>query len=362
MSVAGVSLEDFRNYAHLSVGLAPGLNVVHGPNAQGKTNFLEALYLLSTARLLRGFRDAEAVRTGAQRAIVRGELEPGGSRIEVVLQAGIRKRVAINGMALPRASDLLGRLPCVCVSSADLPLVSGEPSDRRLFLDLELSALYPSYLRSLTYYKRALEQRNALLKAAQEQTMPDELFEPWEEQLAHHGAAMRKARRDFVEDLAPTASETQCHLGNGETLSVSYAPKDDAFDEDLLREALVRSRRQEIARGSTNVGPHRDDLAIDVDGKEARLYGSQGQQRSAMISIKLATLRHTRTLLGEPALLLLDDVFSDLDVSRRAHLVDWVLSHAGQAVLTCTEAESAGKELLSRSRIFQCRSGNLDES
>src|SRR5688572_26090792 len=170
--VRELTLEGFRNYGGLHTDLSSGLNVLIGANAQGKTNFLEALYLVSTTRLLRGMRDAEAVMDGSERAIVKAELQHSHTSLSVLLEKGIRKRAQINGLNLPRASDLIGRLPSVCISSADLPIVREEPSDRRMFIDLELSQLFPAYLRHLTQYKRALEQKNALLKASQEFPRP----------------------------------------------------------------------------------------------------------------------------------------------------------------------------------------------
>ena len=357
--VSSAELTNFRNYVSLSVELDPGFNVVAGPNAQGKTNFLEALYLLSTTRLLRGQRDAEAVLDGYSQASVTAELKGGRTQVGIVLEAGVRKRASLNGLKLPRASDLIGRLPCVCISSLDLAIVRDEPSDRRLFLDLELSALFPAYLRHLAIYKRALEQRNALLRESRESMLQAELFETWEEQIASAGSALRQARVSYVSDLSPLASERHGWMGEGEQLSLIYVPKDESWSADDLRAALERSRSQDVARGGTGVGPHRDDLSIQVSGREARLYGSQGQQRTSVIALKLATLEIGREKWGYSPLLLLDDILSDLDERRRALLVEIVLKTAGQTVLTCTEAAAAGPGILERSRVFEVRNGTM---
>lgn len=362
--VSGVSqvvLEGFRNYAHLELQLSPGFNVLAGPNAQGKTNFLEALYLLATTRLLRGQKDAEAIMDGRQAARVSAELLALNTRLSILLERGIRKRAALNGLNLPRASDLIGRLPCVCISSVDLSIVKGEPTDRRMFLDLELSALYPSYLRHLTLYKRALEQRNALLRDSRDFMKPAASFEPWELQLAHHGAAIRIAREEFVERLSPLAEAAHGGMGQGEPLALSYAPKDEAIGEDVAYEALASSRATDVARGGTSVGPHRDDLNILIGGREGRLFGSQGQQRTGVISLKLATLDLIEQELGLPPLLLLDDILSDLDESRRTLLIARVTETPGQAVLTCTEASAAGEHLLSRAKVFNVQAGTVSE-
>lgn len=362
LRVQRVSLSFFRNYSSLDLELSPGFNVIFGENGQGKTNFLESMVLVSSTRLLRGMRDSEAILVGKDRAAVSAIVGERGMEVGVVLQAGVRKRALLNGLGLPRASDLIGRLPSVCVSAADLPIVSGDPGDRRTFLDIELSQLFPSYLRDLTIYKRALEQRNALLKLAQEQHVTPDQFHPWEDQMATHGSALRVSRLRFVQDLTEYGKEVQAFLGLGEALTLSYQPKDVASDTQSLLDAFDRTRQKEIARGSTLVGPHRDEVLIEINGKEARLYGSQGQQRTAMIAIKFATYLYGKSELGFPPLLLLDDLFSDLDFGRRSRLVEWVLTEAGQTLLTCTEASSAGERILSQAKCYRCESGNLYES
>jgi DNA replication and repair protein RecF len=254
----------------------------------------------------------------------------------------------------------LGRLPCVSVSAVDMEIVRGEPSERRLFLDLELSRLFPAYLRHFATYKRALEQRNALLKDSRERTTPAEMFAPWELQLATHGAALREQRRLFVESLSPRIERLHAQLGNGEAVRVAYAPKDEGWTSDSLLDLYAQNRHLEVARGSTIFGPHRDDLQIDVAGRDGRLFGSQGQQRTAVISLKLACLEVSGQELGIPPLLLLDDIFSDLDESRRELLVDVVLENAGQVVLTCTEASAAGPRILDQAKLFRVADGRVD--
>lgn len=357
--VRRVCLDAFRNYISLDVELASGFNVLAGANAHGKTNFLEALHLVATTRLLRGMRDAEAILDGGEHASIRVELAGGRTNLEVQLTRGVRKRALINGVGVPRAADLLGRLPCVSLTVLDLPIVHGEPSGRRLFLDLELSQLFPAYLRHLTLYKRALEQRNALVRAARERMVGADEYEPWELPLAEHGVALREARERYVERVVPHAVEVHAAMGHGEGLSLRYTPRDTAIGAQSLAEALERSRAVDIVRGGTSVGPHRDDLTIEIAGRDARLFGSQGQQRTAVVALKMATLEVARSELGSPPLLLLDDILSDLDESRRAKLVERALERAGQAVLTCTEASAAGPMILERAAVFEVVAGTL---
>jgi DNA replication and repair protein RecF len=349
-----LSLARFRNYRSVTIQPGPGFNIVTGENAQGKTNLLEAVFLVSTGRLLRGSRDAQAILHGEDTALVEAELADTGTTVAVELRRGVRKRVMLNGAGLPRPSDVLGRIPTVSFSAADLAIVRGEPADRRHFLDSELSQLYPAYLRHLSVYKRALEQRNSLLKVAQESFVELEAFEVWETQLASHGAELRRHRREWVTSIAPVVVAAHADLGGGEGVSVEYVERDDGD--------LAASRFEDIRRGVTGVGPHRDELAIEIGGVEARAFGSQGQQRTAVIALKLAVLESAASVLGVPPVLLLDDVFSDLDQGRRSRLVERSLELGGQVFLTCTEPEQAGVELVGRSKVFKVVSGTVEEA
>jgi DNA replication and repair protein RecF len=352
--IARLALHRFRNYRSAEIVPGPGFNIVTGQNAQGKTNLLEAVFLVSTGRLLRGTRDSQAVLHGEETALVEAELAETGTTVAVELRRGVRKRVMLNGASLTRPSDVLGRIPTVSFSAADLAIVRGEPGDRRHFLDAELSQLYPAYLRHLAVYKRALEQRNALLKSAQEAFVPDEAFEPWESQLEEHGAALRRARREWVASIAPAVATAHADLGGGEEVALAYVEKDEG--------GLSTNRLEDLRRGFTSVGPHRDELEVTIAGVEARAYGSQGQQRTAVIAIKLAVLDSAAGVFGVPPVLLLDDVFSDLDRGRRSRLVERALALGGQVFLTCTEPEQAGVELVGRSKVFRVVSGTVEEA
>jgi len=335
-----------------------GVNIVAGPNAQGKTSLLEAVHLVSTGRLLRAGRDSTAIRTESDSFRVAAILAPGGTEAAVELARGGRKRALLNGVALPRASDLLGRLPSVSFSAVDLSIVRGDPSERRSFLDEELAQLLPSYLRDLAAYKRSLEQRNALLKTARDSWTDPTLFEAWEERLESHGGAMRRTRQQWISELAPLASRAHADLGAGEELQLEIMENDDG----VTRDRFAATRREDIIRGSTQLGPHRDDLRIMVGGMDARLHASQGQQRTAVIALKLGVLESARARFGFPPVLLLDDVFSDLDAGRRSRLVERAMNEAGQVFLTCTEAAQAGADLVRQAKVFQVDSGRVTEA
>jgi DNA replication and repair protein RecF len=343
--LASLTLDEFRNYAHARLELPDGLIAVFGPNAHGKTNLLEAIHLLGTGRLLRGRRDVDAVRQGAPRARVEGALRGSGATLAVEIRAGVRKHAMFNGASLPRTSDLMGRMPCVAFTSSDLSIVRGEPGDRRSFLDAELSQVRPAYLHHLTVYKRALEQRNALLRLARETPQPLDLFEAWEGELAEHGGQIRAIRRESMASLADRATAIQARVGSGERLRLEYGRSDEAGTDADLAEALARRRDRDIAAGWTSVGPHRDDFTVWLEDRDARMFGSQGQQRTACIALKLGALHLVGEAMAVPPVLLLDDVFSELDPRRREALIEIAGELAGQTILTCTDREQVGDAL-----------------
>jgi DNA replication and repair protein RecF len=353
-------LLDFRNYESVDVKWSESLNLVVGKNAQGKTNLLEAVFLLSSGRLMRASHDARAVRHGAETATVEGELQ---SRdvLRVLLKRAGRKGASVNGYPLRRASDLIGRFPTVSFSASDLTLANGEPQDRRQFMDEEMSQIFPAYLRDLTVYKRALAQRNALLRAHAETRLDPELVLPWDERLSESGSALRSSRRAWVHELSPVANEAHARLAGTETLSLSYEANDDANDPDGFRHALRSRLSEDLRRGRTSVGPHLDDLLVSVAGQPIRHFGSQGQQRSAVVSIKLATLDSLQCRIGRPPTLLLDDVFSDLDIDRRDELVRSLVQLGGQTIITCTEESQVSSDLLREAKILRVSSGQVSE-
>lgn len=348
--------EGYRNLVGVDLEFAQGINVFAGKNAQGKTSLLEAIYLLSSSRVLRGSRDAEAIQEGTELANVRGELNPNGTEVGIDLAQGRRKRALVNGAGLPRASDLIGRLPSVCFWSGDLTLATGDPAARRLMLDTELSQIFPGYLKAFAAYKRALQQRNALLKMAQERFVADDLFESWEEQMVAAGEQMRSFRSQWIATLRPFATETHAKMGSNEVLGLEYVVKEPG--EMAIQFGM--ERRREIARGSSLFGPHRDDLELTIDGRSIRLFGSQGQQRTAVIALKVAVMRAAEGTLGFPPLLLLDDIFSDLDIERRKALIEVALGAGGQVFITCTESEQAGDSLIGAAKLFRVQSGLVE--
>lgn len=340
MNLTRVALKDFRNYARAELIPCAGVTVLYGQNAQGKTALLEAVYLCCTGRSHRTSRDKELIRWGQPLAEVSLETMQGdGShQVEIRIPNNDRKSVKVNGRGVTRSGELMGHITGVLFSPEDLRMVKGSPGDRRRFIDMELAQIRPSYYYELQRYARALAQRGCLLRAGEARGL-----EVWDELLAASGARIVLARRAFIEKLETFAARTHRDLSGGkEALTLVYrcpgdADGDEAALTDFLARALFAARERDIQRGVTSVGPHHDDLLIQIDGMDARAYGSQGQQRSCALSMKLAELRVMEAESGECPILMLDDVMSELDPDRRRQLLGAM--EGVQTLVTCTDPD-----------------------
>ncbi|MDR0898079.1 MAG: DNA replication/repair protein RecF [Oscillospiraceae bacterium] len=346
MRVQTLRLHQFRNYESACLRPAPGVTVLHGANAQGKTNLIEALYLCCVGRSHRTRKDAELVRWGeaAARAEVEAERLDGPHAVAVTISPSQarKKQVRINGTPVQRLGEMMGHLNAVLFSPEDLRLVKDGPEGRRRFLDMEMSQLQPAYFYALQRYARALAQRNGLLRqlggAGASPALTDTL-DAWDEQLAHFGGQIAQRRRVYMEHLSERARAIHAELSGGqEDLRLSYGT---AVPNEAGLLAQLQSRRAEdLRRGSTGAGPHRDDFQILINGHEARAFASQGQQRTIALALKLSELDVMREALGEWPVLLLDDVMSELDAARRRMLVGRM--EKVQTIITCTRLEDLG--------------------
>jgi DNA replication and repair protein RecF len=335
-------LADFRNYAAAELSLPPGLSVVVGDNGAGKTNLLEGIGYLATMSSFRGVGNDALVRAGAPAAAVRGEGERGGRAllIEAEVRAAGRARTSINRQPVRRVADLEDALRMSVFSPDDLELVKGGPTGRRRYLDDALAALHPRHEATRRDYERVVRQRNALLVQAAGRLTPEvaTTLEVWDARLVEMGEALGSARVDLVGRLEPALAKAYAQIAADDAaVSVRYeAP----WREEGLATALARARPDEVRRGVSLVGPHRDELALAVNGLPARTHASQGEQRSLALALRLAAHDVVTELLGEAPILLLDDVFSELDPARAEAL----LAHLprGQAVLTTASGAPAG--------------------
>jgi len=349
-------LRDFRSYEAVDLEFPDGLTVITGPNGQGKTNLLEAVSFLATLSSFRGAPTDAVVRVGHDRAIVRGETSDGERSvlIEAELVPAGRTRVKVNRQRLSRARDLLGIFRASIFSPDDLMLVKGGPSGRRRLMDEALSTMHTRHDAARSDVDRVLRQRNALLKQARGRLDESSMttLDVWDEKLAEAGGALVRARRGLVGELAPAVTEAFSEIaGYSAELLLSYR----ASWEGELGEAFAASREDDVRRGVTLVGPHRDDLEVVLDGLPARTHGSQGEQRALALAMRLALHRIVTERTGSSPVLLLDDVFSELDPERARALVGSLPT--GQCLLTCADVEPADIEPVLRLHV---RDGRIE--
>lgn len=360
MIVKHLSLQGFRNYESLDFVPAPGVNVLCGDNAQGKTNLLEAVHLCCLGRSHRTSKDAELIGWGKMKSSVRldAQSRDGIRRIEVTLhlQGEKKKTVSLNGSPVQRIGELMGQVNAVLFSPEDLKLVKDGPEIRRRFLDMEISQLYPAYFYALQRYVRSLNQRNTLLKKIAEDPSLLNTLDEWDYMLASSGAEIISRRMRYITLLQSAAQEAHDALTGGlEKLTLTYSRNEEDGQESLLR-LLKASRKDDLHRMTTSCGPHRDDLRLLINGREVRNFGSQGQQRTAALSLKLAELEVMAQTLGESPILLLDDVMSELDVERRKMLLTRI--SGVQTLITCTHLSDLGGA--TADKICHVKNGILD--
>ena len=355
MQLAHLRLRDFRNYGRLDVDFAPGFHVLLGDNAQGKTNILEAIYLMATLRSFRGVGGAQMIRHGQKGYFVGGRVIGSGECTIKMYGSASERKLSLNDQPVKRLGDFLGTLRVVVFCTEDLQLVKGTGRVRRRFMDLLLTQTYPHYLPLLQRYALALKSRNALLK---QRVMDEQALESFSRELVILGNQMIQLRQELVPKLSPlTRLAYQRISRDAEELRLDYAP---SIRGDFATE-LARSRSRERTFRSTLIGPHRDDLQLLLNDKSALQFGSEGQKRSLAIALKMAQAEYLTSLHSAPPILLIDDVMGELDIKRRGGLMPLLeRSHQarGQVFMTCTE-ESWPTELGRQLHRWRIRSGAL---
>jgi DNA replication and repair protein RecF len=354
--VLSLSLRDFRSYEDAQASLGPGVTVVSGPNGAGKTNLLEAIYFGSVGRSPRTANERELIRFGAKttRVVVRCEAADGPHEISVGFEPGQPKRFRVDGAAVERLVDAPER-PLMSVFLPDrLDLIKGAPSPRRAHLDQLVAALWPARVQTRRSYMQALAQRNALIARIRSGAGSRASLSSWEAQLAEHGLALMHDRAAAVEAIADGFRRIGEQLGPENELTVSYRPRSRATTRQELRDELGSGVEQDLQRGFTGHGPHRDELATQLGGRDLRAYGSQGQQRLGLLALLLAEREAIAEQRSAPPVMLLDDVMSELDGARRRALVELLRSGGGQSVITTTDVEhvpGGGEEGVARLSI-----------
>lgn len=359
MIIKSIELKNFRNYEDLDISFDDGTNILFGDNAQGKTNILEAAYLSGTTKSHKGSKDKEMVRFGEQEAhirttIVKKEKE---YQIDIHLKQNRSKGIAINKIPIKKASELFGILNMVFFSPEDLNIIKNGPSERRRFLDAELCQLDKIYLADLTKYNKVLNQRNKLLKDMVYRPDLKETLPVWDMQLIESGKKIIQRRKKFVEELNEIVHDIHYRIsGEKEELLLQYEPN---IDDIFLEDELNRAKERDLRYCQTSVGPHRDDLLFSIHGVDIRKFGSQGQQRTSALSLKLSEIELVKQSIHDTPILLLDDVLSELDSNRQNYLLNNI--HDTQTIITCTGLDEFVKNRFHINKVFEVINGTVFE-
>ncbi len=360
MILKSIELKNFRNYEDLDLKFDSGTNILFGDNAQGKTNILEAAYVSGTTKSHKGSRDKDMIRFGEDESHIRTIVEKQGKeyQLDIHLKKNRSKGIAINKVPIKKASELFGILNMVFFSPEDLNIIKNGPSERRRFLDAEICQLDKIYLSDLTRYNKILMQRNRLLKDMQHQPQLMETLPVWDMQLVEYGKRLIRRRRQFVEELSEIVTGIHRNIsGKREELVLRYEPNIDA---EFLEDELNRVREKDRKYAQTSVGPHRDDISFFICGVDIRKFGSQGQQRTSALSLKLSEIELVRQTIHDTPVLLLDDVLSELDSNRQNYLLNSI--HDIQTMITCTGLDEFVRNRFQIDKVFHVIDGHVSET
>ncbi|MBQ3391842.1 MAG: DNA replication/repair protein RecF [Lachnospiraceae bacterium] len=355
MIIQSLELMNFRNYESLDLKFSEGTNIFYGDNAQGKTNILESLYLISTTKSHRGTGDRDLIRFGQDEAHIRSIIlkKEIDYQVDMHLRKMRSKGIAVNGQRLRKASQLIGLLHIVFFSPEDLSIVKNGPAERRRFMDMELCQLDASYLHDLNHYNKVVEQRNKLLKEISQFPQLADTLDVWDEQLVSYGTRIIDRRKQFIGDLSQIVRQIHEKLSGGrESLLITYEPNTEST---LLADKIRSARERDIYQKMTTAGPHRDDFSFADGDIDLRKFGSQGQQRTCALSLKLSEIRLVTEMIGDKPVLMLDDVLSELDSRRQNYLMSTI--GGIQTFITCTGLDEFVNNRFSLDRVFEIERG-----
>ena len=357
MFVKSLELSNYRNYDSVQIDFDKGVNILYGDNAQGKTNVLESIYLCSTTKSHRGSKDKEIIEFGYEEGHIRClfDKEEVDYQIDMHLRSDKSKGIAINGIKLKKAAELLGLVNVILFSPEDLSIIKNGPSDRRRFVDAELCQLDKVYLYNLTSYNKIVNQRNNLLKDIIYHPELKDTLDVWDSQLVSLGTKIIDRRTLFINQLNEIIYDIHKNLsGNSEKLLIKYDPN---ISIEEYEQKIIRNRDKDIKYKLTSVGPHRDDFIFYINDIDSKKYGSQGQQRTAALSLKLAEIKLVEKLTGNTPILLLDDVLSELDSNRQNYLLNSIGNI--QTIITCTGLDEFINSRIEINKIFKVENGNV---
>lgn len=357
MYIESLELNNFRNYDQFYIEFSDKTNLIYGDNAQGKTNILESLYLAATTKSHRGSKDRDMIRFNSKESHIRMfyKKDDIGHQIDMHLKKDKAKGVAIDQIPIRKSRDLIGQIPMIFFSPEDLKIIKNGPSERRKFLDLELSQLESLYLYNLTKYNKILMQRNNLLKQVYFNPSLEDTLDAWDLQLVKYGCEVIRYRKEFVEHLSNIIKSIHKKLSGGqEEIILEYEYK---VDESNFYDQLKKKRKVDLKYQTTTLGPQRDDISFIVNGVDIRKFGSQGQQRTTALSLKLAQIQLIKEIKKESPVLLLDDVLSELDSHRKIYLLESIKDI--QTLITCTGMDEFINDHLPVQRMFEIKKGKI---
>ena len=359
MIIKSLELSNFRNYEHLNIQLSPNVTIFYGNNAQGKTNILEALYVACTTKSQKGSRDRELIRFNESEAHIRLMVDDDSisRRIDMHLKDKGQKGVAIDGIPIKKAAELYGLMNIISFSQDDLGIIKEGPSERRRFCDMELCQLDKLYMHNLAGYEKALEQRNNLLKQLSFNPELKDTLDIWDDQLVSYGKYIIEKRNLFIEDINKIAFEIHKTLTSGnEELKIGYLPN---VSVEEFKDVLLMNRDKDILLKTTSIGPHRDDMVFMLNENDAKKFGSQGQQRTSALTLKLSELELVKQNKKKNPVLLLDDVLSELDRNRQTKLLENI--SGVQTVITCTGLDEFVKNRIKYDKVYKVTAGTVNE-
>ena len=357
MYIKKIQLKNYRNYADMVVEFDPSVNMIYGENARGKTNLIEAIYMSATSKSHRLSKDSEIVKLGEEEGhihltFVKDDIE---ETIDINLKARGKKSIAINKMSIKKLNELFGMLHVIMFSPEDLGLIKLGPKERRRFIDLELSQLNPLYMYYLSHYYKVLKQRNRLLKDHREKDELMGLIEVFDLQLVDYGCRIIEMRGEFIDALNPIYNEKHRQIsGNREDVQLIYEMN---VDKEHYYDLLKSHIEGDLRRKTTTVGPHRDDLIFMMNGIDLRRFGSQGQQRTAALSLKLSEIALVKEKINDTPILLLDDVLSELDQNRQQHLTQHLENI--QTFITCTGVEDFVTSSMNKYQLYEVKDASV---
>lgn len=359
MHIKKIKINNYRNYNEAEISFHEKMNILYGDNAQGKTNILESIYICATTKSHQGSKDKEIIKMGCDEAHVKMYIEKEGLEhyIDLHLKKNKPKGIAVNGIPIKRSAELMGIINIVLFSPEDLNIIKNGPSERRRFIDMELCQLSRIYLDNLYRYSKVLNQRNHLLKQISNNESLKDTLSVWDEQLIKYGTEIIKERKEFIEQINNISADIHKKLTGGkEFLNIQYEPD---VDEEEFADKLYKNYNRDIYYQITHTGPHRDDIKFISNDMDLRIYGSQGQKRTAALSLKLSEIEIVKKKTGDIPVLLLDDVLSELDRRRQNYLLESI--DDVQTIITCTGLEEFINHSLDVNRIYKIENGNVTD-